>query len=56
MFTLMIGLSATGIAAGLGLRLARSRQRKQQLRQVPGLPVAAAAAVDDPLTQGVACK
>ena len=45
MFTLMIGLSATGIAAGLGLGLARSRRRKQQLRQVLGLPFAAGNAV-----------
>ena len=33
MFTLMIGLSATGIAAGVGMRLAASSHRQRKFRQ-----------------------
>ena len=38
MFTLMIGLSATGIAAGVGMRLAASSNRQRKFRRVLGLP------------------
>ena len=38
MFTLMIGLSATGIAAGVGMRLAASSHRQRKVRRVLGLP------------------
>ena len=38
MFTLMIGLSATGIAASVGVGLARSQRRKRNIRQALGLP------------------
>jgi hypothetical protein len=38
MFTLMLGLSATGIAAGVGMRLAASSQRQRKYRRVLGLP------------------
>jgi hypothetical protein len=38
MFTLMLGLSATGIAAGVGMRLAASSQRQRKCRRVLGLP------------------
>ena len=37
MFTLMLGLSATGIAAGVGMRLAASSHRKRKFREVLGL-------------------
>jgi len=38
MFTLMLGLSATGIAAGVGMRLAASSHRQRKFRQALGLP------------------
>ena len=42
MFTLMLGLSATGIAAGVGVRLAASSHRQRKFRRALGLPVGAA--------------
>ena len=38
MVTMMIGLSATGIAAGVGMRLAAAKQRQRRFRRVLGLP------------------
>jgi hypothetical protein len=42
MFTLMLGLSATGIAASVGVGLAASRRKQRKLRLVLGLPATAA--------------
>ena len=41
MFTLMIGLSATGIAASVGMKLAHSRKRQQKIRRALGIPIPA---------------
>jgi hypothetical protein len=38
MVTLMIGLSATGIAAGVGVRLAAASHRQRRFRRALGLP------------------
>ena len=38
MFALMIGLSATGIAAGVGMRLAASSHRQRKFRRALGMP------------------
>jgi hypothetical protein len=38
MFSLMIGLSATGIAASYGVKLALSKQRRQDVQRALGIP------------------
>ena len=42
MITLLIGLSATGIAAGACMLLAAASQRQRKFRRALGLPVGAA--------------
>ena len=42
MLAMMIGLSATGITAGVGLRLARVRQRHAEIGRLMGVPDATA--------------
>jgi len=42
MVAMMIGLSATGRAAGVGMRLAAARRRQRKFRRALGLPVGAA--------------
>ena len=39
MFTLMIGLGVIGIAAGIGMEMARSAQRQKQFRRATNVPI-----------------